>query len=192
MKGTAMNGINSNATKKILVILLVVIIAGAIAQILYINAYNQQVHTVSGADNAQATYLDTHNRDDSTSQWVKRGYALHGNSVDLLAQTVDGTLYNNSRDSVNSWQLTVSINGDCFINNAWCGTMEIHQYTGTDREAVQTLDLRAYNLADITLDYLYDGDLLIPLQKGDYLVYYPSENSLLDQRGYKTLWLSRA
>lgn len=88
---------------------------------------------------------------------------------------MDGTLYNNTDDAIASWVATINVQGDCFINNAWTGTVEIHQHVGTDKEKTQTLDLRDYNLADVKLDYLYDGDLLIPLQKGDRIVYYPFE-----------------
>ena len=56
----------------------------------------------------------------------------------------------------------IGIQEDCFINNAWCGTVEIHQFVGTDRESSQTLDLRDYKEEDVTLKHLYDGDLLIP------------------------------
>ena len=170
-----MNGIDDRITKRVLIALLVVIAMGAVAQVVFINVFNQTAHTVSGADDTQQTYLRIHDRDDSTSSWVKRNYNLRGNTVDLLAQTVDGTLYNETSDTVSTWQLRIDIEDECFINNAWCGTVEIHQYAGTEREAVQTLDLRSYDIKAVKLDYLYDGDLLIPLQKGDYLIYYPSE-----------------
>lgn len=52
--------------------------------------------------------------------------------------------------------------------------MEIHQFTGTDREKVQRMNLQDYQLEDVTFEYRYDGDLLIPLQAGDYVIYYPS------------------
>ena len=40
---------------------------------------------------------------------------------------------------------------------------------------MQKLDLRNYQLDDVKLMHLYDGDFLIPLKKGDYIVYYPSK-----------------
>ena len=52
---------------------------------------------------------------------------LNGKTVDLQAQTIDGTLVNDSDDTVSSWEATINIEGDCFINNAWVGTVEIHQ-----------------------------------------------------------------
>ena len=71
--------------------------------------------------------------------------------------------------------MQINIQGDCWINQFWNGEVEIHQYVGTDKEVVQTLDLSDYTESDLKLDYMMDGsDLLIPLQKGDYVIYYPT------------------
>ena len=160
--------------KKVLAILAVVIIVVIIGQLASVISYNQNIHTTKGAQEADGSFFEIGDREDSTSSWVKRDFDLYGETADLKAQTVDGTFHNNNTRQVSSWTLTINIKEDCFINNAWCGTVEIHQFTGTEKEAVQTLDLRNYNIEDITLEYLSDGDLLIPLSKGDYLVYYPS------------------
>lgn len=161
--------------RKILIVLLVCLLAGIMGQTVYIISYNNRVHTVEGADAAQAAYVDIHNRDDATSQWIKRDFALNGQTVNLNGRTVDGTFINHSGDLISSWTMTIRIHQDCFVNQAWCGTMEIRQYTGTEKENTQTLDLRNYRLEDVRLEYLYDGDLLIPLSEGDQLIYYPSE-----------------
>ncbi|MBR4576900.1 MAG: HAMP domain-containing histidine kinase [Clostridia bacterium] len=161
--------------RKILIVLLVCLLAGIMGQTVYIISYNNRVHTVEGADAAQAAYVDIHNRDDATSQWIKRDFALKGQTVNLNGRTVDGTFINHSGDLISSWTMTIRIHQDCFVNQAWCGTMEIRQYTGTEKENTQTLDLRNYRLEDVRLEYLYDGDLLIPLSEGDQLIYYPSE-----------------
>ena len=175
-----MSGSNKKVVKRALAILLAVIFVGGVSHAVFIDAFNKTEHSASGADPAQPTYLEFNNREDSTSTWVKRDYNLHGETVDLLAQTVDGTFVNNSDDTVSSWKATINVEGDCFVNNAWTGTVEIHQYAGTENERVQTLDLRSYSLEDVKLDYLYDGDLLIPLVKGDCIVYYPSEKDELE------------
>ena len=52
--------------------------------------------------------------------------------------------------------------------------MEIHQFADTDRQRVQRMNLQDYQLEDVSLEYRYDGDLLIPLQAGDCVIYYPS------------------
>lgn len=52
--------------------------------------------------------------------------------------------------------------------------MEIHQFIGTDKKQVQRMNLQNDELEDVTFEYRYDGDLLIPLQRGDYVIYYPN------------------
>lgn len=166
---------NQEGTKKVLAILALVILLVLVWHVASTVMFNNTVHIVKGADDTKPSYLAFGNREDSTSSWVKRDFDLYGKKVDLQANTIDGVFYNRSKENIVSWKMTIKIKGDCFINNAWCGTMEIHQNVGTKGEKVQTLDLRNYNLDDVKLEYLYDGDLLIPLKKGDYLVYYPSE-----------------
>lgn len=169
-----MSKLGKRAVKWVLMVLLAVIVVGGVAHAVSIDAFNKTDHTTTGADTSQATYLQFSDREDSTSKWLKRDFDLYGRKVDLQAQTIDGTLVNNSDDMVASWEAVITIEGDCFINNAWVGTVEIHQFVGTDSEKVQTLDLRDYDLGDVELEYRYDGDLLIPLKAGDFVVYHPN------------------
>ena len=55
--------------------------------------------------------------------------------------------------------------------------MEIHQAAENGEETVQRINLQDYVLEDVKLRYRFDGDLLIPLQKGDYIVYFPNEHN---------------
>ena len=166
---------NQEGTKKALAVLGIIILVILVGHIVSTTSFNSKVHTAKGADESKSSYMNFADREDSTSSWLKKDFDLYGRTVDLKANTIDGTVFNSSPEAISSWKMTLRIKGDCFINNAWCGTVEIHQFTGTDKEAVQTLDLRDYDLEKVKLEHLFDGDLLIPLQKGDYLVYYPSE-----------------
>lgn len=170
-----MKHISNETIKKILATLTVVILVAIIGQVVSVISFNQKVHVSKGPDEKSSVHMQLADRKDSTSKWVKRDYDLYGEKVDLNANTIDGTLFNNSSEEITSWKMRINIQNDCFINNAWCGVMEIHQNAGSRREVVQKVDLRNYKLEDIKLKYLYDGDLLIPLSKGDYLIYYPSE-----------------
>lgn len=165
---------NRENIKKLLAVLTLIIAVILIGHVASIISFNEKIHTVFGADDSHESYLNMDSRTDSTSSWVKRNFDLYGQTVDLNAQTIDGTFYNRADDEISEWTMVIHIKDDCFINNAWCGTVEIHQFAGTDREKVQTLDLRNYKLEEIELEYLSDGDLLIPLQKGDYIRYNPS------------------
>lgn len=165
---------NRENMKKFLAVLGLVIAVVLIIHVASIISFNETVHTVFGADDTCPSYLNLDSRADSTSFWVKRDFDLYGQTVDLNAQTIDGTLFNRTDDEISEWTMIIHIKEDCFINNAWCGTVEIHQFVGTEREKVQTLDLRNYKLEEIELEYLSDGDLLIPLHKGDFIRYNPS------------------
>ena len=137
--------------------------------------FNRRVINIHGNDASGVAYMEIDARADSTSTWLKRSFQMDdGREVDLIGQTIDGTLYNQSGDAVRDWELRINITQDCYINQAWNGEVEIHQFVGTDREKVQRMNLQNYQLEDVTFEYRYDGDLLIPLQRGDYVIYYPS------------------
>lgn len=161
-------------TLAIMPILLVILIG---VYVLYVHHFNNMDHVVAGDAEDKEVYMYVDGRQNATSEWKKRDYDLYGETVDLNARTVDCTLYNNSDYEISDWTLRYNINDECFLNNIWNGIVEIHQDVLTD-EKVQTLDLKDYNLEDITLEYLYDGDLLIPLHEGDYFIYSPSEEYL--------------
>ncbi len=162
--------------RRISIVLFIVMLVMFIVHVQILVHFNRQVLTVHGNDSTSSSYMEINDRENSTSSWLKRDFPLtEENTVDLIGQTIDETLYNNSGDVIRDWSLQINITGDCFINQAWNGEVEIHQFAGTDRETIQRLNLQDYHLEDVRLQYRFDGDLLIPLQKGDYLLYYPSE-----------------
>lgn len=162
--------------RRISIVLFVVMLVMFIVHVQVMVHFNRQVVTVHGNDSTGNSYMEINDRENSTSSWLKRGFQLtEDKTVDLTGQTIDETLYNNSGDVIQNWGLQINITGDCFINQAWNGEVEIHQFTGSENETVQRLNLQDYKLDDIQLQYQFDGDLLIPLKKGDYIVYFPSE-----------------
>lgn len=161
-------------TKNFLAILAVAIVIAAVGHVVSVISYNNRDHMTRDADDSKKVFMALSDRKDSTSTWLKRDFDMNGRTVDLTGQTIDGVLTNRSSSSISEWTMRIDIKGDCYFNNAWCGTVEIHQHNGAPDEKVQTLDLRKYKLDDVKLDYVYDGDLLIPLSEGDYVVYYPS------------------
>ncbi len=159
--------------KKVLIIMPIVLVIAFISEILYLSNFNSREHVLDSSSQSKEVSFTIAGRSGDTNKWLKRDYDLYGETVDLTAQTIDGTFVNGSKYQIDGWQLRVDVTGDIFLNQAWCGTMEIHQ-TVKGVEKVQTLDLRACTTDDLSLDYLYDGDILIPLTKGDYFIYYPS------------------
>lgn len=167
--------IDQNKLKRLSVILFFLSLMMLVIHIESLVRFNRQESVIHGNAVSEPVRMEIDARADSTSSWLKRSFVMDdGREVDLTGQTIDGTLRNESRDTVKDWELRINIAGDCYINQAWNGEVEIHQYSGTDREVVQRMNLQNYQLEDVTFDYRYDGDLLIPLQQGDYVIYYPS------------------
>ncbi len=176
-------------TKKVLMIMPIVLIIAFISEILYLSNFNSREHVLDNSSQSKEVSFTIAGRSGDANKWLKRDYDLYGETVDLTAQTIDGTFANGSKYQIDGWQLRVDVVGDIFLNQAWCGTMEIHQNV-KGVEKVQTLDLRACTTDDLSLDYLYDGDILIPLTKGDYFIYYPSvkESENVIDAGSQLTW----
>ena len=166
---------DQNRLRRLGVVLFILTLAMLVIHMESLIRFNRQEFRLHGNEVSRGIQMDIDARADSTSSWLKRSFLMDdGKTVDLIGQTIDGTLVNQSADAIQDWELRINILGDCYINQAWNGEVEIHQFTGTDREVVQRLNLQNYQLEDVQFEYRYDGDLLIPLQQGDYVIYYPS------------------
>ena len=95
--------------------------------------FNRREIQIHGNDSSGPVHMEIDARADSTSTWLKRSFTMDSQQVDLIGQTIDGTLRNQSKDTLQDWELRINITGDCFINQAWNGEVEIHQFTGTDK-----------------------------------------------------------
>ena len=91
------------------------------------------------------------------------------------AYTYDFTVTNNTKDEVSDFTFRLTFSHEAFLSSAWNGALEIHQNT-EDGEIVSLVpDLREFVPEDHPLRIVtIDGESLIPMQAGDYLVYYPS------------------
>ena len=151
-----------------LVILELLIVICVIAQLSSLSSFNKKTYVQEGKTTEEYANADVHFRGDSTSSWIKRDLALYGSIFDT-------EIKNSSPYVMTDWSVTYYVQGDCYLNQFWNGTVEIHQAAGTPLEKVQTLNLASYNLDEVYLDYIVDGsDLLIPLTVGDYYIYYPN------------------
>ncbi len=145
------------------------VIAGCIIyHITTVTRENKATHISKGLQESDKTYADVHFRGGETSSWYKM-------DADLYGKVYDCALYNTMPYQINSWNLRIDIKGDCYLNQFWNGEVEIHQHVASGKEKSQKLNLASYNDEDIILDHTYDAsDLLIELEKGDYIVYHPS------------------
>lgn len=161
--------------KRILICLFIGIVVSFGVHLVYVIIFNKQEHVIEGRQEDEDTYMDMGDREGAANTWIKRNFNLKGRRVDITGQTIDGRFRNNSSYNVISWEMEIRINQDCFINKAWNGSVEIHQYVGTENEKVQTLDLMKCTPEEVELEYtVNNGDLMIPLNKGDYIKYIPS------------------
>ena len=154
---------------RIIIILVAIFTACVIAgQFVHVYLYNKTVNTTIGCDKTQQSYMDLHFRGDATSSWYKQ-------DMDINGIIYDGSLINTSKHPLTDWTLRINILQECYINQFWNGTVEIHQNAGTKDEKVQTLNLADYDVDALEVDYVMsDADLLVPLHKGDYIIYYPN------------------
>ena len=167
--------IDQNRLKRLSIILFILTLIVLVIHMESLVRFNRQEFHVHGDEVTEGVQMEINAREDSTSTWLKRSFIMDdGKTVNLTGQTTDGTLRNQSGNTVDDWELRINITGNCYINQAWNGEVEIHQYVGTDEETVQRMNLQDYDLDEVTFDYRYDGDLLIPLREGDYVIYYPS------------------
>lgn len=90
--------------------------------------------------------------------------------------TYDILLSNRTIYSMTNWKLSIPIDSPMFLNNAWCGKIEVNQLK-MGKVSTQTVDLRQFSKdADtVTLRHLVSGsDLMIELAYGDSITYHPS------------------
>ncbi len=170
LRGLTSMEIEQNKKKRIGVLAFIAFaLLCTVIHIISVVSFNNTEHTSVGLDTKQNTYMDVHYRGSDTSSWLKRDMGVYG-------KIYDASITNNTNDTIKTWSLRVNITNYCYLNQFWNGEVEIHQGVGTDQEVVQTLNLSSYEFDDIKLKYVLDAaDVLIPLKKGDYFIYYPAE-----------------
>lgn len=111
------------------------------------------------------------------STWTK-AFDLNNEGItehNFQAYTYDFTISNNTIDEIADFSFKLTFANDVFLSSAWNGALEIHQHTD-EGEIVDTVpDLREYvpdnhKLRSVT----FDGEPLISMKPGDYLIYHPS------------------
>ena len=156
----------------VLILALIVIFSVFAVHCHNVDAYNKETHVITGnGRDDNDVSVDVHERGQSTDTWDKQDAEL---GVTLKGVIYEATIENDAKNQLTDWTLTVNIDEECFINNAWCGVVEIHQLSG-DTEKVQSLNLRNCDHDSIELDHHISGnDIMIELEPGSSFTYYPS------------------
>lgn len=171
-------------------ILLIAIVGGIALHLSNIKRFNNTEHIYRPGETGDILFQFAP-RGGATDSWTKfipvDGHPEGG--YHYQAVIYEATITNLTKYKISDWEWKVNFDRTCYFNNAWCGKLDFHQ-----KDKNQVIDLRAYNLEEIKLDYLYpDSDLMITMNSGDYLVYQPSvenyENTMeasdLDNSNYQ-------
>ncbi len=155
----------------ILLAITAVILVLFVIHAINVKNYNEEWRVVTPDSSATQVVVDIHPRGGSTDSWLKTDTGL---GTDLNAKIYDLVVTNNAHTYVEDWYIRIQITENCYLNNAWCGKFEVHQFDERGKELSQTVDLRDFDYNDLQINYYHAGqDLLIPLTPGDYLIYHP-------------------
>ena len=101
------------------------------------------------------------------------------NLLDKPIQT--GTIYlakvsNLSRKNMTNWKIVFKAKKNCYINYAWTGDLEIFQHRGVKTIHQQAINFKDLNPANLVSEKIAipGKPLLVPLNKGDRMVYHPT------------------
>lgn len=109
-------------------------------------------------------------------------------------RTIEVTLQNISEYRINKWDIVYEVPCDMYFDKAWNGTVEISQFGGKNKDTISTKDMP---ISDTELEYVQVDELyLIPLKKGDKIIYHPAdfeypliESQAADSESSKTVGL---
>ena len=178
---------NRKRSRKIITVLFVAtffVVAGIfVASVISTEIFNKKVHQSSWTGEKLFTTVDDKDADVSvrveprSSTWSKCiDYYNEGlEDFNYQALTYDFYIRNNTKDEVSDYVFKFTFDRDVYLLSAWNGALGLHQKT-EDGEYVATVpDLRDYDSSDYAFDVaVTDGETMIRMKAGDYLVYYPS------------------
>lgn len=156
------------------ILLGLLLVAAIVLWVLYTksNKESSSAKVITSATTSTDVIVDIHPRGGISDSWQKDN-AFPERVIN--AKIYEATITNYFGKAITDWSLRIDITENCFLNSAWNGTVEIHQFD-EDEELVQKLDLRKYDPKDLHINHFVAAqDLLIPLKQGDYIIYYPCE-----------------
>ncbi len=172
-------------TIAIFALTLVIILVMLAASVLKTDAYNKKTHhtTFEGetlfTEKASETIPLSINAYARSSTWTK-AFDLNNEGItehNYQAYTYDLTILNNTGDEVSDYSFKITFGKEVFLSSAWNGSLEIHQKRDTGERVSTIPDLREYNADDYDIEtVIFDGEVLVRMKPGDYLVYLPSSS----------------
>ena len=154
------------------------------ASVIRVDIYNKIEH--HKALSGEALFTSEKRSDDVTVSAVPRGstwtkaFDLNNEGItehNHQAYTYDFTVTNNTYDEVKNFSFKLIFNKDVFLMSAWNGALEIHQMTPEGEIKDTVPDLREFVPENHSLRCVsFDGESLIQMKAGDYLIYIPSSS----------------
>lgn len=173
----------TKTTALVFIVMLVIITAIFARSVIKVNVYNKTKHTAdfSGAKlfGGQANVTDSVSVSavPRSSTWSK-AFDFNNEGItehNYQAYTYDFTVSNNTGDDVSGFTFKLTFNQKAFLSSAWNGALEIHQKTKNGYIVDTVPDLREFKPENYSFEtFTVDGETLIAMNEGDYLIYIPS------------------
>ncbi|MBR4586778.1 MAG: HD-GYP domain-containing protein [Lachnospiraceae bacterium] len=180
---------NRNRKKDILIFAALLLIPAIllICGLVKNHIYNSATHTAAFSEKELFSAEDSTKESLSfravsrDSSWTK-AFDINGEGVEednYQAYTIDYYVSNNTKDEVKSFSFRLNFHDDAFLLSAWNGSLEFHQHTAEGEVVDLVDDLRVFVPGDhklLTYTDPVEGDTLVCMKPGDYLIYYPSSS----------------
>ena len=177
---------NKKTVTAVFIAALVLVALLAVVSVIKTNAYNNKQHTATFSgpelftDAGKEVHPDVYVTGAArTSTWSKvfdfNNEGLTENN--FQAFTYDFTVTNDTKDEVSEFTFRLTFSEETYLMSAWNGALEIHQKTPNGELADTVPDLREFDPSRHSLNVVtVDGESLIAMKAGDYLVYHPSSS----------------
>ena len=162
-----------------------IVVALFAAVCLKTNLYNKKMHTktvkseqlFSEADKEEGVAVTAVPR---SSTWGKifdfNNEGLTENNYQAF--TYDITVANNTKDEISSFTFKLTFGQEVYLSSAWNGSLEIHQIIKGGEQVAEIPDLREFQADAYEIDtFTVDGESLVKMKAGDYLIYTPSTST---------------
>ena len=151
-------------------LVLCIIVLNMVIHVVRTDRFNRQDRSVTPLSASSEVLVNISPRGKSSDSWEKND-AFPDRM--LYAKIYNANIDNCTSTPIQDWSLRIDIKEECFVNSAWNGTVEIHQFRN-GQEQTQEIYFLDYAKEDIELDYIMGGqDVLITLEPGDYIIYHP-------------------
>ena len=112
-----------------------------------------------------------------SSTWTK-AFDFYNEGItehNYQAFTYDFSIRNYTKDEVAEFSFKLTFGREVYLSSAWNGALEIHQNVGAEEYVATVPDLRVFVPEDFTFEtFTVEGETLIVMKAGDYLIYHPS------------------